>query len=202
MAWHRLDTDNARKLLESVRSKGEALLFSERNNEVKCMRLPFCNDYLLYRIENTASLPIFSMDFLGSNEIFLHLDGTDQAFKELQKNTPLTLRDDNIAAYLQFFFFHVIQEEGEIYPIFDGGDPLPELTNQNIHASQPDMPAGTPQFTAAKDGDNYNVTTPLFYDGALMHGAIQVLADGTVTITSISPLLGLGRADTMSDART
>lgn len=203
MAWHRLDSDNARKLLEAVRSKGESLLFSERNNEVKCMRLPFCSDFLLYRIENTASLPIFSMDFLGSNETFLHLDGTGDALQDLEKENALLLNEENVQAYLQFYFFHVIQEDGEIYPIFDGGDPLPELVNQNIHASQLDVPPGTPSITVdiSKNG-GYEVTTPLFYDGSIMQGSLNVSSKGHVSILNISPVLGMGNAETLNDVRT
>jgi len=145
MSWHRLDSENTQNLLNTVKSSGEALLFSQRNNEAKCMRLPFYSDYLLYRIENTASLPIFSMDFLGSDDSFFYLDGTDNALRAVNDKQQLSLREDNIAAYTQFYFDNVAQEGGEIYPIFDV-PPIPDLIDPNIHDLQQTVPASAPQF--------------------------------------------------------
>ncbi len=198
MSWHRLDPEKTHKLLDTVRSSGEDLLFSQKNNEAKCMRLPFYTDFLLYRIENTASLPIFSMDFLGHDEDFFYLDGTDSALHVAQKNKQLSLRDDNIDAYIQFYFLNVIQEEGEIYALFDS-PPLPDLINQNVHAVQKNIPAGTPEFHATKDSDGFTVSTPLFYDSALMNGHLKVSLDGNVTITALKPLLGQTMGDSFGD---
>ena len=107
MSWHRLDADKTKSLLDTVRSSGEAILFSEKNNEAKCMRLPFYNDLLLYRIVNTASLPIFSMDFLGADDGFFYLDGSDTPLSRVSQAGKLQLREDNIAAYVQFYFYNV-----------------------------------------------------------------------------------------------
>ena len=199
MSWHRLDSEKSQKMLDAVKSSGEALLFSQKNNEVKCMRLPFYNDFLLYRIENTATLPIFSMDFLGHNEEFFHLDGTDGALQAVSKKSQLSLRDDNIAAYLQVYFFNVIQDDGEIYPLFEGS-PLPDLDNQNIHASLDSIPVGTPGFQATLENNSFSVVAPLFYDGTLMQGTLAVSMDGKVEITGITPLLGNTFNDSIGDS--
>lgn len=201
MSWHRLDADKTKSLLDTVRSSGEAILFSEKNNEAKCMRLPFYNDLLLYRIVNTASLPIFSMDFLGADDGFFYLDGSDTPLSRVSQAGKLQLREDNIAAYVQFYFYNVVQEDGEIYPLFMDA-PLPDLMNQNIHASQIDLPDGAPVFTAQQDDDGFSITTPLYFGGSMMIGAIRVALDGAVTITNIRPMLGENLGGTINDAWT
>ncbi len=201
MSWHRLDAENTTKLLDTVKSSGEALLFSQRNNEAKCMRLPFYTDLLLYRIENTASLPIFSMDFLGNDEGFLYLDGSDSPLVKAKEKNQLSLREDNIASYIQFYFFNVIQEEGEIYPIFKKY-PLQELANHNIHATQQEIPEGTPELELTQEANGFNVKVPLFYSGTLMHGELKVSNDGDINIITVTPLLGQNLGSSTSDAWT
>ena len=141
------------------------------------------------------------MDFLGQDDKFYYLDGTDGALKAVSSEQKLSLREDNIASYIQFYFFNVVQEDGEIYPLFDEY-PLSDLADQNVHDTHQDLPAGTPQFQVEKEGNAYKITTPLFYSGAIMLGKLDVSADGVVTIETVSPLLGSGIDNPLNDIRT
>ena len=201
MQWHRLDPDKTQIMIESIESGTGASLFTQKSSEAKCMRLPFYDQVLLYRITNNTCLPIFSMDFLGNGELFYYLDGSETPFSKAKEKAKLVLTEQNILAFLQFYYFNVVQEDGEIYPVF-GVSPLPDLEDQNIHATKQTLPAGQNNIDIARDQVTHDflVTCPLFYDGSLMKGIIAVTEDGDVSIQSLSPLLGSGNTDFASAA--
>ena len=114
MNWHRLDREKTVDMINSVRSAAEALLFSPITSEAKCTRLPFYSNHLLYRLTNCASLPTFSMDFIGDGEKFVYLDGSALPILQINQLAGLNLTPDTVIPYLNFFFLNVRLEEGEI----------------------------------------------------------------------------------------
>lgn len=198
MQWHRLDNDKMQVLLNAIKGMGGSSLFSMQSSEAKCMRLPFLEDVLLYRITNNVSLPSFSMDFVGNGSQFYYLDGT---FTPLQKAFSLSAPELdvlNLAAYLQFYFFYVIQEDGEIYPVYER-TPIPDLDDQNIHATNQDIPDNAYVFDITDETENnFKAECTLFYDGGLMTGSLSVTKSGEVEITGLKPLF-MGTSSAFSE---
>ena len=188
MQWHRLDTEKTESFLAAIAAMGGPSMFNAQNSEAKCMRLPFFENIQLYRITNHTSLPIFSMDFLGNGTDFFYLDGTEAPFQKAFSLCKPEINEINLASYLQFYFFNVLQEDGEIYPVF-ARSPIPDLDDQNIHATRQDVPDNAYVFdTQRKDENNFHAECTLFYDGGLMTGAMDISDQGHVEIVGLKPL--------------
>ncbi|MAQ70743.1 MAG: hypothetical protein CL565_00970 [Alphaproteobacteria bacterium] len=191
MQWHRLEAEKTEKLITSIVNAGGPALFTVNNSEAKCMRLPFFDSVLLYRITNNTCLPVFSMDFLGNGSEFFYIDGSFSPFEKVQQFAELEITKENIASFLQFYFFTVMQEDGEIYPVYKN-TALPDLEDGNLHTTRHDVPEGGYTFEIEEDlrNDSFNVKTSLYYDGSLMVGNLEVSKKGNVEITGLKPLFG------------
>ncbi|MGE4314406.1 MAG: hypothetical protein AB7E85_09085 [Pseudobdellovibrionaceae bacterium] len=190
MQWHRLDPEKTENLIAAIARIGGPASFTAQNSEAKCMRLPFFEHILLYRITNHTMMPIFQMDFLGNGTDFYYLDGTFAPIQRACTHSALDLDEHNMAAYLQFYFFNVLQEDGEIYPVYERS-PIPDLEDQNVHATHADVPEGGYLFEIeTEESGSFHVSTCLFYDGGWMIAGLRIKPTGEVEITGLKPLFG------------
>ncbi len=189
MNWHRLDRDKTTDMINSVKSAAEALLFSPITSEAKCTRLPFYTNHLLYRLTNFASLPTFSMDFIGDGEKYVYLDGSEAPINQINSLAGLNLTRDTVIPYLNFYFLNVRLEEGEIIILKNPQeaatlDMFDDERRENIHL----QPEGA--SIAQTDNGGFVVGTPIFLDGSLVHAEITVDAQGHVKVKSLGMMSG------------
>ncbi len=188
MQWHRLDNDKTEVFLNAIKGMGAGSLFTMQSSEAHCMRLPFTENILFFRIKNNMSMPSFTMDFLGDGTNFYYIDGTSVPLERAFTSADLDIDRFNIASYLQFYFFVVIQEDGEIYPVFERA-PIPDIDDQNIHATRQSIPNNAYIFDIKeKEEGHFEVECTLFYDGGLMTGTLSVTPTGRVSIKGLKPL--------------
>lgn len=184
MNWHRLDRDKTVEMINSVKSAAEAVLFSPITSEAKCARLPFYSNHLLYRITNFASLPTFSMDFLGDGKTYVYLDGSNAALEEINLSGGLNLTRDTVIPYLNFYFLNVRLEEGEVIILKNPEeastiDLYDDDRRENINL-QPENASIEKDESGA-----YIVKTPVFMDGTLIDAHIRVDQAGHVEVRSM-----------------
>lgn len=184
MNWHRLDREKTVDMINSVKSAAEALLFSPITSEAKCTRLPFYTNHLLYRLTNFASLPTFSMDFIGDGEKFIYLDGSDNPIHQVNQLAGLSLTRENVIPYLNFFFLNVRLEEGEIIILKDTHeastiDMFDDERRENINL-QPDDAR-----ISQNEAGSFVVATPIFLDGSLVNAELNVDSQGRVSVKSL-----------------
>ena len=184
MNWHRLDRDKTVSMIDSVKAAAEALMFSPVTSEARCARLPFFNDYLLYRLTNFSSLPTFSLDFLSDGTTYLYLDGTDAPILQAVQTSGLTLARDTVIPYLNFYFLYVRMEEGEVMIVKDINeastlDLYDDERRENINL-QPD----TARIELNESGA-YLAHTPVFMDGSLVNAEISVDMAGKVSLKAL-----------------
>lgn len=185
MNWHRLDRDKTVEMINTVKSATEALLFSPMTSEAKCARLPFYSNYLIYRLTNFASLPTFSMDFVGDGQSFTYLDGSNLPIGRVNELGGLNLTRDTVIPYLNFYFLNVRMEEGEIIILKNPEeaatiDIYDDDRRENI-SLQPDSARIDIEPTAGL----FIVTTPIFLDGGLVDAQITVDAKGNVAVKAL-----------------
>jgi hypothetical protein len=65
MKWQRLNREDSIRILDSVKSMGEAQLFTAATCEVQKAALSFYENTDLYKITNFASFPSFTFEYLG-----------------------------------------------------------------------------------------------------------------------------------------
>lgn len=184
MNWHRLDRDKTIDMINSVKSAAEALLFSPITSEAKCARLPFYSNFLLYRLTNFASLPTFSMDFIGDGQKYVYLDGSENPIRQINESAGLQLTKDSVIPYLNFYFLNVRLEEGEVIILKDPQeattiDLYDDERRENI-SLQPDV-AKIQQTEAG----TFIIKTPIFLDGGIVDGELTVDLQGNVTVKAL-----------------
>ncbi len=190
MDWHRLDRDKTVNMINSVKSAAESLLFSPTTSEAKCARLPFYTNHLLYRLTNYSSMPVFTMDFIGDGERYHYLDGSDFPIKAINTASGLNLTEDNIIQYLNFYFYNVRTEDGDILILRNISEGLnidlyDDERRENLNIEPEDA-----QIVHDPKTGKFLVFVPLYYMGGLVAAKIIVTKDGAVTVEPIKMLTG------------
>ena len=182
MHWHRLDRDKMIGMIDRVTTANEPILFSPHTSEVKCARLPFYSNHLLFRLTNFSCMPTFSMDFLGNGENFIYLDGTDDPIQKINHSAGIHLNKDNVIPYLNFYFFNV-RPDGEDILILRNADEgqFLDLYDEERREDMHIVPENSYVFYD-EDTGNFKVTAPLYYLGGVVQADIFVTKDGRVSI--------------------
>ncbi len=185
MTWQILDTPARTQFLDAVRTGGdESILFAPKSVEVKSTPLPFYHVMRLYRLTNFASMPILTLYYIGDGTRLFYIDGTDTPLMTVDSLRELKLTPGNIIAYLNFYFFSVQTEDGEIFLVKDPDSyPYQDLDSFGI---EPGVMIGPnrPKYTIEMDEQGgFIVDTPLFVDGTLYQARVLVDPHGRVRLS-------------------
>ena len=181
MIWHRLDRDKTIDMITRVKGADGSMMFTPVTSEAKCSRLPFFKTFLLYRLTNFSSLPTFSMDFLSNGDSFFYMDGSDSAIRHMVAMDELALTEENITAYLNFYYCYVRLTEGEIILLKNAAEGAHiDLYDEERREALDVVPEG---ISIVHDVANncFRVTAPVLYDSSPMEAEITVTHDGVVT---------------------
>ena len=190
MIWHRLDRDKTIDMIGRVKSAAEAMLFTPVTSEAKCTRLPFLKSFLLYRLTNFSSLPTFSMDFISNGDSFYYMDGADTAIRQMVDMGELDLNEDNILAYLNFYYCYVRLPEGEII-LLKNVDEAPNIDLYDTERRELlDMVPEGVQIQRDGESGGFQILAPALYDSSPMEVLMTVSKDGQV-LTSPKRMLTL-----------
>lgn len=182
MHWQRLDRENTLKVIDSVKSAGDAGLFAPATSEVQKTGLPFYDGISLYKLTNFASLPSFTFQYLGQGQFFLYLDGTEAPIYATNDKGHLDLNDRSVVDYLEFFFSHVTFEDEEMLVIKNPHDMplLDSLGADSMAAVQRNH--NPPKVVYDAGSDKYTVEIDMYADGLLIRATIDVTAKGRVSV--------------------
>ncbi len=184
MQWQRLDRDNSVKVIDSVKSAENAGMFSVATSEVKRARLPFFNNYFLYKVTNFASLPAFSFQYLSDGTFFHYLDGSEVPIYAVNDKGVLALTPASVLLYLQFFFEQVGDEDGDILLINNPHDmPLLDSLDMDVYEAvfSQHKPA-TVDYD--EETEKYMIAADLYKDTQLIRAKIEISRKGRVKITN------------------
>lgn len=189
MHWQRLDRDTSIKVIDSVRSDANAGMFSVGTSEVKRARVAFYKDYFIYNVTNFASLPSFSFEYLSDGTFFHYLDGTEEAIHTVNDKGSLTLDRHNVLDYLNFYFSHVSDDEGDTAVIANINDmPLLDSLGPDVHAAV--LNQHKPAEVHYDGGfDAYEIEADLYRDAQLVRAKIEVNTKGRVAIKDLKMIV-------------
>lgn len=180
-------------MIARVKSAGNPMLFSVATSEAKCMKLPFFEKFMLYRLTNFSSLPTFSMDFLSDGESYFYMDGTDTPIKHVQDSEKLVITEDTVIPYLNFYFCFVRLPEGEIILLKSPEEAAIIDLYDDERREEFDARPTPLKIDAPRENGPINVTAPALYDSSPIEAIISVEQDGTV-ITRPTRMLTMGKA--------
>lgn len=184
MQWYQLEKDKAAAIVEKLKDEGMPGLFTPRVGDMRCAKLPFYNDWLVYRLTNYATLPAFSIDFLGNGTDFFYLDGTPKPFSFVAARGALVLNPYTVLDYLSFYYSYVGEGDEEVV-VIRGEEDIPGLQGAKA-LPRPALVEALESISvkASANPEGFHVTVPLYFGGALVFSGIFLHADGTPEIVS------------------
>lgn len=109
LQWKQLPSDEAIAFISAVASVDEATVFDLSLCEVHRTPLGFYDGYFLYRIVNRHMLPYLFLDYLSNGEKHYYMDGSDQAFHNLNSQGAISLDVDNARDYVDLYISYVYE---------------------------------------------------------------------------------------------
>ncbi len=184
-----MNRDQALRVLRQLSTRKDAVVFSQDVTEVCWRVLPFYTDYRVYRLTNYATMPTFTMSYLGNGEEYISLDGTANPIYAVNEKAPLALDETNVIPYLEFFFSNVQGSEGDVFLIKDPNK-MPFMSSLNLAQQQSIIRSFRPLDVAADPAHNgYKVSGTLHYGGGLLAATIVIAGDGKLLFQDQSLLL-------------
>ena len=184
MEWERLNRDASKDILGKITHASDEKLFSERSSEASCAALPFYKNFLLYRVTNYATLPSFSLDFLGDGHTFYLLDGSPDPIFMVNNRGALNINEMNLLDYVDFFLRYVSTEDGDIYLIKDPDD-LPFLDALSIEQQIALKQKFTPlTLDYDENADIYALHADIYYGGTLLKATMNIATNGTIEFSN------------------
>lgn len=182
MKWELLDKAKRDAFINSVKTSGEAALFNPAMSDVRVTTLPFYKNVLLYQLTSFASIPVFSLHYLNDGPHSFYLDGTEVPLLTINRSDTLQLNAANVMAYLHFYFFAVVQPDGEMYLVQDPATyPFQDSSAMGLDDSVDFKAPNNYDILEESDG-GFLIDTPLFSDGTLVRAKIRVDPTGRVMI--------------------
>jgi hypothetical protein len=187
--WTRVEPGPAQAMLEQLSRDGGARQFTVQETDVDCRSLPFYGRYKLYRLTNRATLPAFSLHYLGDGEHFVALNGTANPIYTASEQDPLQLAEGSVIPYVEFFFSHVQGSEGEIFFVKDP-QRTPLLASLDDDQRTTLLAEHRPlalQHDPATGG--FMVSGTLHYGGGLINASVAVDPTGKLSFHDTSIIL-------------
>lgn len=193
--WQILDRDQSSELIERLTTHADADLFSGATCGVQYRPLPFYRHFVLYRIINYNTMPVFTMEYLGDGTTFYRLDGSPDPILLVNSRGDLDLDEDNAVDYISFFFSHISTDEGDMV-LVDNPDDLPFIDSLDMEQQiMLKRRHEKPSLSYDPIGDSFTLSSDVFYTGCLLKADISVNRDGKINITD----RGMIMADTFTN---
>ncbi len=196
LEWRTLSKEETSAALERVHSKSFDTLFKRDSSvQISYARLPFYNNFRLYKFTTHATMPSLSLEFLGDGNVFYFLDGAPDSIYRANLDDPIKLTQRNALEYLDFFFERVQGTEGDISLILDPQesiylDALSDLTRQKIANKY----NGT-RVQYQVSPEQFIITTPCYFEGSLVEATISIAPNGALNLINSQLLIGFGGFD-------
>jgi hypothetical protein len=187
--WTRIEQGQALTVLDALSRAADAPAFTAEETDVDCRPLAFYGRYRLYRLVNRATLPAFSMYYLGDGEQFVALDGTANPIYTVSEQDPVRLSETTVVAYAEFFFSHVQGSEGDVFFVKDPRR-TPLLASLDDARLQTIVDRHTPLTVECNraTGD-FRLSGTLRYGDGLISAVVAVSATGKLSVHESSIIL-------------
>lgn len=187
--WTRLKREEANEVLGKLAGDPDAVVFSKEATEVSVRKLPFYSTYRLYRLVNYATMPTFSMMYLGNGEEFLSIDGTALPIYTVSEKDPIRINEMNVIPYVEFFFSNVQGSEGDVFLIKDPRK-MPFMDSLSPNQQQTVISSFRPlKVSHDATAGVYKVSGTIYYGGGLLSATINVMPDGKMAFSEQNLLL-------------
>lgn len=180
--WIRLERKDAEIALEKIGSKQENIVFSKDLTDVSYKTLPFYTNYKLYKLINYATMPVFTMYYLGNGEDFIAINGLANPIYEVNEKDPIHLTEANAVSYLRFFFRYVQGSEGEVFLVTETSS-IPHIDSISTAKQKEILSMFEPLKTEIVTGEEmyFKMKACILYGDALIKAGLTVRIKGQIS---------------------
>ena len=180
--WAQLPPDEARQFIEAVASKDEPVIFDPSLSDVYKTPLGFYDGYFLYRIVSKHMLPYLLLDYLSNGEKHYYMDGSDQAFHNLNAQGAISLDTDNAIDYVDLYISYVYERGNSLAFISDPHDTQYKgSAAMDIHFKAIMHHQGS-SVKFDHISQRFQIVAPLIYQDQTVQGHIEIEKTGAIHI--------------------
>lgn len=181
--WQKLDSENAKRVLEEINPKLTPVPFRVESTTVRFQKLPFYREHMLYELTDLSTVPgarKYAVCKPGDVNI---INWTNQPIYETNEKAPIVLDEESIIAYVKFFFGYVRGRHGRFWVIETIDDVRwqvePPAQGRKIMQEMLE-----PVTLISQDPDGtYNLDAFMVFKDSLFRTQIHVKKDGLVSMS-------------------
>ena len=182
--FKKIDKEKCSQILEDIKPSLGDVSFSAEETQMLQQELDFYPDYVFLDIMSLNHVPALQRSVLyneAEGKVVV-LDTTNDPIYQLNQSLPIKLDEDNIVAYVQFFFAIVQGKHGR-FLVTENVDDLrwredpPPAARRAI--SNMLLPV---QLSSKNDDGSYDVVMTLMFKGALYKSQVHVEPNGVVNL--------------------
>jgi len=189
-AFKELNGKKIQKIIDILNPMLEASDFEVGKTKALTHPLPFYPTYQFVEIRQTNTNPLYKVNLIlpmddkkWDSKKTLILDGTNKPFYMLNKGLPISLNDENVLTYVQFFFEYVRGAQGKFQIL---------STLDDINWHEEPAPSGkkalakmvSPLSIIEKNEEFYLLKASIVFKDSLFESDITVRNDGLITLSN------------------
>jgi hypothetical protein len=181
--WDDYDAEQAPRLVAEINSQMKDVKFDDTYTTVRQQSLPFYAEHELIELTDATKTPALVRRVIYQPGNFFILNWTNQPIYLANEKAPIIINDDNVVAYVNFFFHFVKGRHGR-FVLIDGPEEIkwsaapPEKGLQALRNMIKPL-----TVTDTEDDGTINLLSYMVFKDSLFRAKVQVKRDGMVSLT-------------------
>ena len=182
-AFQRIEGDEAQAILDQVNPKLDVEPYQGDGIAILAQNLPFYAGYQFLEISDHAAHPVRTHYVIYSAGDITLMDWTNEPIYTLNQKVPVTLTEETIPLYIQFFFTYVRGRHGR-FLIVESIDDIAwrEDPPPPVRKSVGSMITPITKVNVESDG-TYIMKANMMFKDSLFRASVHVKTDGTVSLS-------------------
>lgn len=182
--WQKLEAKAAEGLLQEINPEIKPVGFSLETTTIRRCRLPFYKEHILLELTDLSQVPAARKYALYAPGDVNIITWTNQPIYRVNEEAPIRLTEENISAYVKFFFNYVRGRHGRFIVIetIDDIRWQVEPPAQGRKAMQ-EMLEGVTLVGQDPDG-TFHLDAYMVFKDSLFKTKVHVQRDGNVSMSS------------------
>lgn len=182
-AFQRIEGEEAQAILDRINPELDAEAYQGDSIAILAQNLPFYSGYQFLEISDHAAHPVRTHYLIYKADDVVLMNWTNEPIYALNQKVPISLTDDNLALYIQFFFTYVRGRHGR-FLIVEAVDDVAwrEDPPPPVRKSVGSMITPITKVNIESDG-TYIMKANMMFKDSLFRASVHVKSDGTVSLS-------------------
>lgn len=181
--WQKLDSERAAKVLAEVNPHLEPVPFNPESTTIRTQVLPFYRGYQLCELTDLSAVPAARKFVVYKPGDVNVISWTNQTIYETNEKAPVSLDEENVGAYVRFFFAYVRGRHGK-FTIVEAIDDIKWQVEPPLQGRKVMQEMLSPLALVERDPNGAFVLEAfMIFKDSLFQTRIHVQKDGMVSMS-------------------